>query len=152
MNRRDHRRWVLAMRSNRDLLGGFCQVNGVEQGVELLQWMPGDLDPEFKEGQGEGGEGGSTMSQVEEDHGEDVDAMDEDRSKVVNAMHDMTLSDEEEEERKKAEEEREEAIWEIVRRELSQHDGVKSIEPAWYLDATCESFGIAMARARQSRA
>ena len=105
VNRKDHRRWVLAMRSNRDLPGGFCQVNGVEQGVELLQWMPGDLDPEFKEGQGEGGEGGeggSTMSRGGEDHGEDVDAMDEDRSKVVNAMHDMTISDEEEgEEREK---------------------------------------------------
>ena len=112
--------------------------------------MPGDLDPEFEESQGEGGEGGSTMSQGGEDRGEDVDAMDEDRSKVVNAMHDMTISDEEEEEREKTEEEREEAIWEIVRRELVQHDGVKSIEPAWYLDATCKSFGIAMARARQS--
>ena len=58
---------------------------------------------------------------------------------------------EEEEEREKTEEEREEAIWEIVRQELSQHDGVKSIEPAWYLDATCESFGSAMTRARRSR-
>ena len=98
VNRKDHRRWVLAMRSNRDLPGGFCQVNGTEEGVELLQWMPGDLDPEFEESQGEGGEGGSTMSRGEEDRGEDVDAMDEDRSKVVNAMHDMTISDEEEEE------------------------------------------------------
>ena len=130
VNRKDHRRWVLAMRSNRDLPGGVCQVNGTEEGVELLQWMPGDLDPEFEEGQGEGGEGGSTMSRGEEDRGEDVDAMDEDRSKVVNAMHDMTISDEEEEEREKTEEEREEAIWEIVRRELSQHDGGQLISPA----------------------